>query len=229
MKVNTVQTILASFAILTSAAVAEVLRPQELMAASSSIPNLEEAIPRQFGQWRLVPNMGLVKPDQAGFVDDLSSRIYSQEVGRAYRDNSGNVIMLLIAYGPVQNYRLKAHLPEVCYSAAGFRVSKKSYSNLSYRVDAPPLVLSRLIAAKEGRFEPISYWMRVGNDLATGIFDRQMLHIKYGIQGKIPDGALFRVSTVGLSQEVAYPVQNQFIRDLVQAIAPEQRKFFVGS
>jgi EpsI family protein len=231
MKSNPVQAILASIVILTSAALAEVLRPHELMAKASTALDLEKVIPRQFGEWTFVPSVGLVTPTgPAGFVrQDLSAKIYSQEVGRGYVDRAGNVVMLLVAYGPIQDYRLKSHLPEVCYGAAGFRVSKKTVTDVSYRDGALPLTLSRVTAVKEGRFEPISYWMRIGNDVATGVFDRQMARMKYGLQGLIPDGALFRVSTVGISQEVSYKLQDQFIRDLIGAIAPENRKFFIGS
>jgi EpsI family protein len=231
MKVNPAQAILASLAILASSALAEVLKPRELMANASTVIDLERAIPRKFGEWTLVPNVGLVTPSgPAGFVrQDLSAKIYSQEVGRGYVDRAGNVVMLLVAYGPIQDYRLKSHLPEVCYGAAGFRVSGKTVTEVSYRDDAAPLTLSRVTAVKEGRFEPISYWMRIGNDVATGVFDRQMARMKYGLQGLIPDGALFRVSTVGISEEASYRLQDQFIRDLIGAIAPENRKFFIGS
>jgi EpsI family protein len=231
MKVNPVQAVLASLAILTSAALAEVLRPHELMANSSKELDLERAIPRQFGEWTFVPSVGLVTPaGPAGFARQaLSAKIYSQEIARGYVDHAGNVVMLLVAYGPTQDYRLKSHLPEVCYGAAGFRVSSKTITALSYRDGAPPLTLSRLTAVKEGRFEPITYWMRIGNDVATGVFDRQLARMKYGLQGLIPDGALFRVSTVGISQEVSYKLQDQFIRDLLAAIAPENRMFFIGS
>jgi EpsI family protein len=231
MKINPVQAVLAAFAILTSAALAEVLRPHELMASSSAVPDLESAIPRKFGEWTLVPNVGLVTPTgPAGFVrQDLSAKIYSQEVARGYADRAGNIVMFLVAYGPIQDYRLKAHLPEVCYGAAGFRVSEKTVTQVTYRDGALPLSVSRVTATKEGRFEPVSYWIRIGNDIATGVFDRQMARMKYGLQGLIPDGALFRVSTIGISQEVSYKLQDQFIRDLFAAIAPENRKFFVGS
>jgi EpsI family protein len=231
MKTNPVQAALAAVVILGSAAVAEVLRPRELMASATTTPDLESVIPRKFGDWTLVPNVGLVTPSgPAGFVrQDLSAKIYSQEVGRGYVNRAGNVVMLLVAYGPIQDYRLKSHLPEVCYGAAGFRVSAKSVTELTYNNAAPPLVLSRLTATKEGRFEPISYWMRIGHDIATGVFDRQMARMKYGLQGLIPDGALFRVSTVGISEEASYKLQDQFIHDLLGAIAPENRKFFVGS
>jgi EpsI family protein len=83
--------------------------------------------------------------------------------------------------------------------------------------------------AKEGRFEPVTYWMRIGNDIVTGVFDRQLARMKYGMQGLIPDGALFRVSIQGMPEEASYRLQDQFIRDLIAAIAPENRKFFVGS
>ena len=43
--------------------------------------------------------------------------------------------MLLVAYGPVQNYRLKAHRPDVCYGAAGFRVSDKTEHQLAINKD----------------------------------------------------------------------------------------------
>jgi EpsI family protein len=232
MKASPVQAVLACVAILASAALAEASRPRELMADASRVPNLETAIPRKFGQWALVPSVGLVTPSEpTGFVkqQELSARIYSQEVGRGYSDGAGHVVMLLVAYGPIQDYRLKAHLPEVCYGAAGFRVSKKTVTEMSYRDNAAPLALSRVTAAKEGRFEPVTYWMRIGNDVVTGVFDRQLARMKYGIQGLIPDGALFRVSTEGIPEEASYRLQDQFIRDLIGAIAPENRKFFVGS
>lgn len=231
MKTNLVRAVLASVAILASTLLAEALRPRELMASISPVPDLDKVIPRDFGEWHLVPNVGLVTPSEPiGFAErDLSSRIYSQEVARGYADRSGNMVMFLVAYGPVQNYRLKSHLPEVCYGAAGFRVSSKSVVKVSYGDGAATLTLSRLVAEKEGRFEPVSYWMRVGHDIATGVFDRQIARMKYGMQGMIPDGALMRVSTVGLAKDASYKLQDQFIRDLIAAIAPENRKFFIGS
>ena len=232
MRVNPVQAVLASLAILGSAALAEALKPRELMASASTVPNLETVIPRKFGQWTLVPNVGLVTPSgPTGYVrqQELSAKIYSQELGRGYTDGAGHVVMLLVAYGPIQDYRLKAHLPEVCYGAAGFRVSGKTVTKISYGDDAVPLALSRITTAKEGRFEPVTYWMRIGNDVVTGVFDRQMARMKYGLQGLIPDGALFRVSTVGMTEEASYRLQDQFIRDLIGAIPAQNQRFFVGS
>ncbi len=214
MRVNPVQAILASIAILCTALLAEAIRPRELLASTQVAPDLEKVIPRNFGQWHIVANVGLVTPSEPGaYLDNPSSRIYSQEVARGYADANGNIVMFLVAYGPVQNYRLKSHLPEMCYNAAGFRVSNKTVTRLTYREDGSSLTISRLTAEKERRFEPVTYWMKVGDEVATGVFDRQVARMKYGLQGIIPDGALIRVSTIGLSEAVSYKVQDQFIRD----------------
>jgi EpsI family protein len=231
MKISRLQIMLASIALLASALLAEVLAPRELMARTSSI-DLEAAIPRQFGAWTLVPEIKPVTPaDPEGVVDpdNKLNQIYSQEVSRAYRDASGNLVMFLVAYGPVQNYRLKAHRPEMCYTAAGFRVSGKHGEVLTIPGLPHPLKMTRLTAEREARFEPISYWMRVGNDVATGVVDRQIVRLKYGLQGIIPDGALIRVSTVGLPESTSFQVQDQFIRDFISAVAPKNRKFFTGT
>jgi EpsI family protein len=231
MHFNRIHVVLVSIALLGSAVLANILAPHELMARTAVL-DLETAIPRQFGSWTSAPNVQPLTPtDPEGVVDPDANNapIYSQEVGRSYVDRSGNLVMLMVAYGPVQNYRLKAHRPEMCYTAAGFRISGKHGEELTYAKGQQPLKLTRLIAQREARFEPISYWMRVGNDVATGVVDRQIIRLKYGLRGIIPDGALIRISTVGLSQEMSFKVQDQFIRDFIAAIAPQDRKFFTGT
>jgi EpsI family protein len=231
MKISRIQIVLASIVILGSALLAEVLIPRELMARTSASPGLESVIPRQFGTWTLVPEISPVKPaDPEGYVqpDPLSAKIYSQEVGRGYSDGHGNIVMLLVAYGPVQNYRLKSHRPEICYTANGFRISDKTESTINYRDGTPPLRMMRLIAERESRFEPVSYWMRVGNDISNSVIDNQLSRLKYGLRGIIPDGALVRTSTIGLPREASFQLQEQFIRDLLGAIPPQELKFFTG-
>jgi EpsI family protein len=230
MRINPFQALLASIAIFGAAILAEGLKPRELLASTQVAPNLDMTIPKAFGGWRLVPEIGLVTPSEpeAYVKRDLEQRIYSQEVARGYIDTAGNVVMFLVAYGPVQNYRLKSHLPEVCYGAAGFRVSAKTVTQLTYQDGAPPLSISRVVAEKEGRFEPITYWMKVGGDVANGVFDRQIARMKYGLEGVIPDGALIRISTVGLSESASYRLQDRFIHDLLEALSSKDRKFFTG-
>lgn len=229
MRSNRVGVILASIAIAGTAIAAEVFAPRKLMARTAASQNLETVIPKQFGTWKLVPEISPVKPvDPEAYVqppDPLAAKVYSQEVARGYTDGAGNIVMLLVAYGPVQNYKLKAHRPEICYTANGFRVSNKNSSNLNYSVGA--LKVTRLIAERESRYEPITYWMKIGNDISNGVVDNQLSRLKYGLRGIIPDGALFRISTIGLSKEASFKLQDQFIRDLLTALPAQERGFFL--
>jgi EpsI family protein len=230
MKINSVQAILASITILATAVLAQVLTPRELMASASTSLDLEKAIPQQFGRWTFSPNIGLVTPSEPEGVetDKTAAKIYSQELGRGYTDREGHIVMLLVAYGPVQNYRLKSHRPEVCYTAAGFRVSNKSFAEVAYRDGAMPVQLERLVTERESRFEPVSYWRRVGNDISNGVFENQITRLKYGLRGLVPDGALVRVSVIGLPADQSFKLQDQFIRDLLNAVDAKTQKFLVG-
>ncbi|MBR0697793.1 exosortase-associated protein EpsI, V-type [Bradyrhizobium lablabi] len=230
MKINRVQVVLACVAILGVAILAEVMQPRELMARTAASPSLEDVIPKQFGTWTLVPEISPVKPNEEYVLDPTTERKnYSQEVGRGYSDGRGNIVMLLVAYGPVQNYRLKSHRPEICYTANGFRISEKTEAAVSYRDGTPPISTMRLITQRESRYEPVTYWMRVGNDISNGVVGHQLSRLKYGLRGVIPDGALIRISTIGLPREASFKLQDQFIRDLLAAVPAKELKFFTGA
>jgi EpsI family protein len=186
---------------------------------------LEKAIPRTFGEWKLVPDVRIIEPPGS---DTLSREIYSQEIGRGYADGDGHVVMLLIAYGVSQSDRLQLHRPEICYAAQGFRVSRLKETTLNYSKDAPPIRLAQLVAQREARLEPVSYWTRIGNDVATGVVERQILRVTYGLHGLVPDGVLVRVSTTGVPEETAYQIEAKFIQGLLDAIDPTTRQFLVG-
>lgn len=232
MKFPRIQIILACIAILGCAVLATVLAPRQLMARTSASPSLETVIPRQFGTWTLVPEISPIRPaDPEAYVqpDPLAGKIYSQEVGRGYTDGHGNIVMLMVAYGPVQNYRLKAHRPEICYTAGGFRISNTTEVAFSYRDGSSPIKMTRLITERESRFEPVSYWMRIGDDVTTGVVGHQLSRLKYGLRGIIPDGALIRVSTIGIPKDASFKLQDQFIRDLLAAVPPQELRFFTGA
>jgi len=230
MRINAYQSLAAALVIVTAAILAEVLKPRELMAKASSV-DLESSIPREFGEWKELPGVLLITPATPEGVLDPSeeaTRVYTQEVARAYVNRDGQMVMLMVAYGPVQNYRLKAHRPEICYSAGGFRVSEKFGSTLTVGANQT-INLTRLVTQRETRFEPVTYWMRVGNDVVNGIVDRQLVRIKYGLQGLIPDGALVRFSTIGMNRDQSFAVQDRFIRDFLNAVEPSKRSYFAGA
>lgn len=228
---NKLQACLVAAFTLATAASAAAFKPQELMAAASRQIDLEKAIPKSFGKWTVAPDIGLVTPSEPDeFVDDKKNKVklYTQELARGYRDPDGNIVMFLVAYGPVQNYRLKSHRPEVCYTAAGFRISDKRFAEVNYQSGTRPINVERLITERETRFEPVSYWRRVGDEIANGIFENQYSRIKYGLHGVIPDGALVRVSTVGLPAARSFKLQDDFIRDLLNSVDQTTKKFLIG-
>jgi len=231
MKSSRIGVVLASIAIAGTAIAAEVFTPRKLMARTAASQSLETVIPRQFGIWKLVPEISPVKPiDPEAYVqppDPLSAKVYSQEVARGYTDGAGHIVMLLVAYGPVQNYKLKAHRPEICYTANGFRISEKTNSNFNY--SGGSLNITRLIAERESRYEPITYWMKVGDDISNGVVDNQISRLKYGLRGILPDGALIRVSTIGLPKDASFKLQDQFINDLLATLPSQERGFFLGN
>jgi EpsI family protein len=217
--------LLACVAMLGAMALAVAMEPRNLMARTHDVFNIDKRLPTQFGDWKPVEGLNVVAPPAA---DSLEATLYNQEASRGFVDPEGHVVMLMVAYGESQSDRLQLHHPEVCYTAQGFRVSRTSATKLDYSPSAPPLKLTRLVAQREERVEPISYWMRIGYDNANGNLARQALKLGYGLRGLVPDGVLFRVSTVGVPAELSFKIQDKFIHDLLNSVDPQTQEFMVG-
>ena len=221
---RSVNAVMACVAMLAAAGLAYVLTPHRLMARTHDVFNIDAHVPHAFGEWSALPGVDTVKPPP----DGLEAEIYNQEVSRAYVDKEGHAVMLMIAYGESQSDRLQLHHPEVCYTAQGFRVTRPIVTSFAWSPGAKPIPLTQLTASREGRIEPISYWMRIGYDVTNSNWARNALKLDYGLRGWIPDGALFRVSTIGVSPDISKEVQEKFIRDLLNAMPPDTREFMIG-
>jgi EpsI family protein len=217
--------LLACVAMLGAMLLAAAITPHRLMARTHEVFNVDRHLPTTFGDWAPVEGLNVVAPPPA---DSLESAVYNQEASRGFVDPEGHVVMLMVAYGESQSDRLQLHHPEVCYTAQGFRVSRTSSVKLDYSPTAPPLKVTRLVAAREDRIEPISYWMRIGYDNTNSNWTRQALKLGYGLRGWVPDGALFRVSTIGIPPEESFKIQDKFIRDLLNSLDSDTRAFMVG-
>ncbi len=221
---RSINMVLACVGMLAAALLAYALTPHRPMARTHEAFDIDAHIPHAFGGWSAIPGLQAVRPPP----DGLESEIYNQEVSRAFVDKEGHVVMLMIAYGESQSGRLHLHHPEVCYTAQGFRVTRPVTSTFDWSASQPPIVLTRLTATREDRLEPVSYWMRIGYDVTNSNWARNALKLQYGLRGWIPDGALFRVSTVGLPPDISFKVQDKFIRDLLNEVPAETRDFMVG-
>ena len=217
--------LLACMAMLGAMLLAVVMTPHNLMAHTHDVFDIDKHLPTKFGDWKPVEGLNVIAPPAA---DSLEAAVYNQEASRGFVDPEGHVVMLMVAYGESQSDSLQLHHPEVCYTAQGFRVSRTSPLKLDYASSAPPLKATRLVAQREERVEPITYWMRIGYDNSSSNWARQALKLGYGLRGWVPDGALFRVSTIGIPADLSFKVQDKFIHDLLNAVDPETREFMVG-
>ena len=219
-------TVLAALVVIAVALAAHVMKTKSPLVDKSAEPDYAALVPESFAGWRLVPQIRLVTPVED---DALANRIYSQMIGRAYVDNDGNTVMLLLAYGPRQIDRLQLHRPEICYIAEGFRVSALTPRLAKILPDGGTLAASKLVARREGRIEHITYWMRIGDHVVSTLFRRQLTTLGYGLKGVIADGVLVRVSSVNIDASTADEVHQRFLRDMLAAVERRQLKQFVGS
>lgn len=211
-------------ALMVSASVgAIVLRPDQKVANLSAI-SLENMIPKEFGDWREEPqrNLQVVNPQTQALLDKL----YSQLLARVYINKDGYRVMLSLAYGSDQRGALQAHKPEVCYPAQGFTLHSSKTVPLTTPFGEIPA--QRLHTTLGPRQEPVTYWFTVGDTAIQSKLQKRLVDIRYGLTGQIPDGMLFRVSSIDADLPRAKDMQDQFVNQLLQAIPPADRKRLSG-
>jgi len=209
-----------------AAGAAYALKPRLLMADMRNAVNLEETIPRIFGNWKedtkVIPVQ--VSPEIQATLDN----VYDQTLARTYINSQGQRIMLSIAYGGTQSRSLQVHRPEVCYTAQGFQVRYVADTKirLSSGASVPVRHLESVLSV---RSEPITYWIRMGDGIANTGLDQAFARYKYGLSGWIPDGTLFRVSSVNQNSKEAYSIQSAFITELYSALNAQTRGILFGT
>jgi EpsI family protein len=210
-------------AALSAAWLAHALVPRAQSATARDHFDLAQLIPRSFAGWS-EDFRALQIP--SGAVEQQLGQIYSQTLTRIYADSHGRRVILVIAYGGVQNRSLQVHRPEVCYVAQGFQqIDKREDAISAAGFDIPVL---RLVMTQGQRYEPVTYWVRIGDETVRGNLEQGFARLRYGLAGTVPDGLLFRVSTIGLGADAAFAEQDRFVRDLLQVLSPRQRALLVG-
>lgn len=209
---------------LLSAGLAIALRPTIILADELPPINLKTMVPTAFGNWQEQLNVSaqIVDPQQKQMLE----KIYSETLTRTYVNSGGYRIMLSIAYGKNQSGDLQLHKPEVCYPAQGFSMLNKQPGKLDLL--GKPIPATRLEASLGQRFEPITYWTVVGDQVTSTMTDKRLTEMRYAMAGRIPDGMLVRISSIDKSTDGAYALQSEFASAMIQAIAPEHRNRFAG-
>ena len=218
-------TALVLVALMCAASVAGIAaRPSARAVDKGNAISLEVVVPRQFGEWVELPDRStqVVNPQTRELLDKL----YSQILTRTYVDRSGYQIMLSMAYGDDQRGGLQAHRPEVCYPAQGFKLGQVEEGALP--TPFGPIEVRRLTTSLGARSEPVTYWLTVGDQIIHSSFDKRVAQIRLGLTGQIPDGLLFRVSSIDKDPKRAFAMQQKFVADMMGAVPGPARKQLSG-
>jgi EpsI family protein len=201
------------------------LRPSAKAADKGNAVSLEAMVPKAFGEWTELPERGVLVVNPQ--TQELLDKLYSQILNRTYVNKQGYRIMLSMAYGDDQRGGLQAHRPEVCYPAQGFKLVGKvedgalatPYGNIEVR---------RLATSLGARKEPVTYWLTVGDQIIRTAMEKRIAEIRLGLTGQIPDGLLFRVSSIDNDTARGFEMQRQFTADMMAAVPAPTRKQLSG-
>jgi len=202
---------------------AVVARPETQAAGQGPTFSLEAIVPKHFGKWHEEPQqfVQLVNPQQQAALDAA----YSQILERVYVNADGYRIMLSVAYGSDHRGSFRTHEPEYCYPGAGFALHRREVLQLETPFGEIPV--RRLFTSKGPRVEPVTYWIKVG-DKAVLPSQSKLVELSYILTRRVPDGMLFRVSSIDPDQTRANRLHDEFINQLLQAVSPIERKRLSG-
>jgi EpsI family protein len=218
MQMKSVGSVLAALMCVAAIAAAAVKPTDKLL-----LIYLEESVPDAFGDWTEVKESGpVVTPD----VPEILAKIYDEWLSRTYVNRNGDRIMLSIAWGDDQRGERQAHRPEICYPAQGFTLATLRDETLTTAFGE--LGVRRLTTDMGPRHEPVTYWLIMAGTIVQNDFDRRMVQARLVQTGLIPDGLLFRVSSIDRDDAHAFKVQQQFVADMMSAVGPGVRARLSG-
>lgn len=200
------------------------LRPTQRMSDQNQHINLEAIVPLKFGDWREDKQAGALLVDPT--VTASLKKVYLQNISRTFVNSHGQRVMLAIAYGGDQNDMMQVHKPEICYTAQGFHIEKSQ--DATFKSDYGQFTVRKMLAVKGSRLEPVTYWVTIGNKVAVNPVQWRLERIRYGLTGVVPDGLLFRVSTIGNDVDAEYSLQQLFVDELIKSITPDARNRLLG-
>lgn len=185
---------------------------------------LDDIIPRKIGEWQDRPSEAFILPRDP---ESLSAQLYNDTVARLYVSPTSIPVMIVIAYGNLQNDQLQLHRPEVCYAAVGFQISNSEVAQLplAHNVQLP---VRELVATSDSRIEPICYWTRIGDAMPTTGTQQRLVKLQQQMAGIIPDGVLVRMSTVGTPSPEVFAELRRFGAAMVASIAAANRDVMIG-
>lgn len=190
----------------------------QVMASPISKAQFSRLIPDRVGRWQSRRSDELVVATE----DEGQDKLYENIETRIYEGRSLPSIMLLVAYSSIQRNDIQVHRPEVCYPAGGFPIEKMR--SVAIEFNGRGIDALELVADRGGLKEKILYWIRVGDEFPAGWVDLRLKTAMSNITGIIPDGLLFRVSTVNQGSDFSTEELIDFSKAFVAAAPPSLKK-----
>ncbi len=215
----------AAVAMLLFAALAWALTPTRMLSEIRGKPDLEALVPLQFGDWKeeKLNFAVIINPQQEAMLN----AIYTQTLSRNYVNGQGRRVMLSLAYGEDQRDGMQLHYPEVCYPAQGFMLQSQQRGVLV--ADGRQISVKRLSTQLgTSRRESVTYWTLLGDRIFSGGVAKKLAEMRYGLDGLVADGLLFRVSSIEQDPREGYALQEAFSRDLLAALPLAAKARLIG-
>jgi len=217
------KTLLIGLVLIVVAASEILLKPTKFLAEQDRV-NLARMIPEHFAAWhRDYAPMGIVDAQ----TEIALKSLYQQNLVRTYVNANGQRIMLNIAYGRDQGGDKRLHPPEICYRAQGFIVSETSMAKLNHGYGALPI---KKFLGELGltRHETVTYWLSYGDVTETDAAKSRLARLHYVFRGLIPDGILFRVSSINNQENPdEFALHERFIKDLIASLSDSDRSALI--
>jgi EpsI family protein len=204
------RTIFISALMIALAAATGALEPAR--APPPPAPDLDALLPDAFGGWRRAALPPAILPEE---VDPSPGEATAY---RAYRDASGRVVTLVVAYGPPLGDSVRLHRPESCYVAQGYAVTARKIEKTVAAGIA--VVLVRLSTQGPARAEAVTYWLRSGPEFTADPASAALSGLRRGF--KPLDGALVRASSPGADAR-SFALHTEFLTAFAEALGPKAR------
>ena len=89
--------------------------------------------------------------------------------------------------------------------------------------------VTRVLAVRGPRSEPVTYWFTMGDRVVLGRLERLIVQLRYGLAGRIPDGMLVRVSSISTHPTLAFKGHEQFVEALLGRMQQRDVQRLLGS
>jgi EpsI family protein len=223
---------LLALGLVTASVTAWQLTPR--VARHDVVAPLATLVPVEFAGWREVPLASDAVDPRSRLPGEVDREApYDDVLMRGYANPRGDIVMLALAYGSHQRQEVKIHRPELCYTAQGFEVLRRTPMELPLTgVSARPARGARMLVRAADRVETVSYWIRIGDLYSRGAWKTRSHIFTEGLSGRLVDGILVRVSQVVPDAASATPqrfaLQEDFLAQMVRAIPAHARELLVS-